>query len=74
MIANYRRDYEWKRQQYQDWGIPEYWIIEHPHRAQVTVLTLVNNIYQEKNHTGQQLLKSVVFPDLTITAQTVLNT
>ncbi len=70
---NYRRDYEWKRQQYQDWGIPEYWIID-PHRAQVTVLILENNTYQEKVYTDQQTLESVVFSDLSITAQTVLNT
>ena len=70
---NYRRDYEWKRQQYQDWGIPEYWVID-PHRAQVTVFTLVDSIYQEKIYTDQQTIKSVVFPDLTITAKTVLNT
>lgn len=69
---NYRRDYEWKRQQYQDWGIPEYWIID-PHRAQVTVLTLVDSSYQEKTYTDQQIVDSVVFPNLTITAQTVLN-
>ena len=24
---NYRRDYEWKRQQYEAWKIPEYWIV-----------------------------------------------
>ncbi len=69
---NYRRDYEWKRQQYQDWGIPEYWIID-PHRAQVTVLILIDGTYQEKIYTDQQIINSAVFPDLAITAQTVLN-
>ena len=44
---NYKRDYLWKRQQYQDWGISEYWIID-PHQAQVTVLLLVNDTYHEK--------------------------
>ncbi len=37
---NYRRDYEWKRQQYEKWGIPEYWIVDHPARRQVSVLVL----------------------------------
>ncbi|MBE9066644.1 Uma2 family endonuclease [Leptolyngbya cf. ectocarpi LEGE 11479] len=69
---NYRRDYEWKRQQYQDWGIPEYWVID-PHRAQVAVLTLINGTYQEKTYTGQQTIESSIFPALAITAQTVLN-
>ena len=69
---NYRRDYEWKRQQYQDWGIPEYWIID-PHREQVSVLTLVNGTYQEKVYTDQQTIESPAFPTLTVTAQIVLN-
>ena len=69
---NYRRDYEWKRQQYQDWGIPEYWIID-PHREQVRVLTLVNGTYQEKVYTDQQTIESPAFPTLTVTAQIVLN-
>jgi Uma2 family endonuclease len=36
---NYRRDYEWKRQQYEWWQIPEYWIVDR-HRQQVTALVL----------------------------------
>ena len=42
---NYQRDYVWKRQQYQAWGIPEYWIID-PQRAQVTVLVLTKGRYE----------------------------
>lgn len=68
---NYRLDYEWKRQQYQDWGIPKYWIID-PHRSQVTVLSLVNGTYQETLYTDNQTINSAIFSDLSITARTVL--
>ena len=48
---NYLRDYVWKRQQYEWWQIPEYWIID-PHRAQLTVLILTNGRYQEMVYKG----------------------
>ncbi len=68
---NYKRDYLWKRQQYQDWGIPEYWIID-PHQLQVTVLLLVNDTYQEKTYRGAELISSVTFPELSITVNELL--
>lgn len=43
---NNRRDYIDKRNQYEWRGIPEYWIVD-PHLKQVTVLTLVNEQYEE---------------------------
>ncbi|MEM9217942.1 MAG: Uma2 family endonuclease [Cyanobacteria bacterium P01_F01_bin.150] len=64
---NYQRDYIWKRQQYQDWGIPEYWIID-PHRTQVNVLFLVNGSYQSKTYQGPTPIHSLEFPELQITA------
>ena len=69
---NYQRDYFWKRQQYQDWNIPEYWIVD-PHRAQVTVLVLVNGVYQEKIYSGAKLIGSVEFPELDITVDELLD-
>jgi Uma2 family endonuclease len=69
---NYQRDYLWKRQQYQDWGIPEYWIID-PQRAQVTVLVLVGGIYQEKVYRGDAQICSVEFPELIVTTDELLN-
>jgi Uma2 family endonuclease len=44
--ANHRRDYEAKRQQYQERGIPEYWLIN-PEQKTVTVLHLVDGQYVE---------------------------
>ena len=69
--ANYQRDYVWKRQQYQEWRIPEYWIID-PHRDQVTVLALVNEIYQETVYQGDSQIESVVFPEFREVAKDVL--
>ena len=69
--ANYQRDYVWKRQQYQEWRIPEYWIID-PHREQVTVLILVERLYQEKVYRGDSQIESAAFPELKATAQAVL--
>ena len=69
---NYQWDYLWKRQQYQDWNIPEYWIVD-PHRAQVTVLVLVNGSYQEKVYSGSKLIRSVEFPELDITVEELLD-
>ena len=69
---NYLRDYVWKRQQYQEWQIPEYWIID-PHRAQVTVLTLVDKAYQEGVYQGDTGIVSTVFPSLKLTASSLLS-
>ena len=69
--VNYQRDYVWKREQYEWWQIPEYWIID-PHRAQVTVLTLVNQVYQEAVYRGSSPITSTVFPSLSLTADKVL--
>ena len=69
---NYKRDYVWKRQQYQDCGIPEYWIAD-PHRSQVTVLSLVDGIYQEKTYRSAEPINSREFPELVLTADTLLS-
>ncbi len=62
---NYRRDYVWKREQYQAWGIPEYWIIDR-HRRKVTVLVLVDGMYQETVYTRDSVIQSVSIPKLSI--------
>ncbi|MEO0768788.1 MAG: Uma2 family endonuclease [Cyanobacteria bacterium J06649_4] len=63
---NYLRDYVWKRQQYEEWQIPEYWIID-PHRAQITVLTLVDESYQEAIYKTSEKIVSTVFPTMQLT-------
>jgi Uma2 family endonuclease len=59
----YRRDYEWKRQQYEWWQIPEYWIIDR-HRQQVTVLIFKGEGYTEQVYRGEQKILSAMFPAL----------
>lgn len=68
---NYLRDYVWKREQYQWWKIPEYWIID-PHLEQVTALVLADGEYQESVYAGQAQLTSAVFPAMTVTAEDLI--
>ncbi len=68
---NYRRDYIWKREQYQWWGIPEYWIIDR-HRSKITVLVLINNVYQEKVYVEDTVIKSTIFPTLLVSPNELL--
>jgi len=68
---NYRRDYEWKRQQYQDLEIPEYWIIDR-HRQQVTVLILKDGMYAETIYRDTERIYSKVFPLVNLSAGQIL--
>jgi len=70
--TNYKRDYIWKRQQYEWWGVPEYWIVDR-HRAQVTVLILVDGAYEETVYTGDMRIQSVSFPALVATPKEMLD-
>ena len=69
--ANYKRDYEWKRQQYQDWEIPEYWIVDR-HRQKVTVLVLADSVYKENVYRDREIIQSKEFPTLSLSAAQVL--
>ena len=68
---NYRRDYIDKVHQYQERGIPEYWIVD-PQAQLVTVLVLVNGCYQATEFSGSQRIVSQTFPELKLTAEQVL--
>ncbi|NES18579.1 MAG: Uma2 family endonuclease [Symploca sp. SIO3E6] len=68
---NYQRDYTDKVHQYQERGIPEYWIVD-PQARLVTVLVLVNGRYQATEFTGSQRIVSRIFPELKLTAAQVL--
>ncbi|MEM8503902.1 MAG: Uma2 family endonuclease [Cyanobacteria bacterium P01_D01_bin.1] len=69
---NYRRDYEWKRQQYEWWQIPEYWIIDR-HRQQVVLFVLKEGACEENYHRELNTIESSVFPTLQITADSLLS-
>ncbi|NEQ69765.1 MAG: Uma2 family endonuclease [Symploca sp. SIO2D2] len=68
---NYKRDYIKKRKQYEERGIPEYWIID-PQARVVIVLLLVNGSYQETEFSGNQQIVSQTFPQLGLTAAQIL--
>ncbi|MGB3788684.1 MAG: Uma2 family endonuclease, partial [Phormidesmis sp.] len=70
--THYKRDYIWKRQQYEEWRIPEYWIVDR-HRAKITVLVLVDGRYQESVYTGKDKITSTIFPELTVMAEDCLS-
>ncbi|WP_019507094.1 Uma2 family endonuclease [Pleurocapsa sp. PCC 7319] len=67
------RDYIAKRVQYQDCGIPEYWIID-PEAQTVLILELSEGNYQEKgNFSGRSQLLSSQFPKLNFTVGQIFN-
>lgn len=68
---NYTRDYQDKRNQYADRGIPEYWLID-PQRSWVMVGTLVSGTYQFVTYQGDDAIASPTFPALNLTAAQVL--
>ena len=68
---NYRRDYEWKRQQYERWQIPEYWIIDR-HRQRLVALVLRDRTYTQTIYRSNQTIQSAAFPALSLSVAQVL--
>ncbi|NMF82430.1 Uma2 family endonuclease [Nodosilinea sp. P-1105] len=68
---NHRRDYREKRNQYEWRGIPEYWIID-PEQAQVVVLSLKAQGYEETIYSGDVPVESPTFPQWCLTAAAML--
>ncbi len=65
------RDYIAKRAQYQDCGIPEYWIVD-PDAQTIMVLELVGKTYNEvESFSGQEQLLSSQFQELNLTAEQI---
>ncbi|MEI6428009.1 MAG: Uma2 family endonuclease [Pseudanabaena sp. ELA607] len=65
------RDYRYKRSEYAAIGIAEYWIVD-PLLAKVTILEWVEGFYEEKIYEGEQVINSILFPELKLTAAAVL--
>ena len=71
-LDNEKRDYRYKRSEYAARKIPEYWIVD-PEQKRVTLLTLVEGLYEEVVFTGSDRLLSPTFPTLQLTAGQVLS-
>lgn len=63
---NEDRDYRYKRSEYAARGIAEYWIVD-PQKEWVTVLILVDGLYEESIFTGNQEIVSGMIPGLSLT-------
>ncbi|NEO82254.1 Uma2 family endonuclease [Moorena sp. SIO4G3] len=67
------RDYIAKRIQYQDCGIPEYWIVD-PETKTILVLELTENTYTEVgSFSGDDLVLSPGFKDITLKVSEVFD-
>ncbi len=64
-------DYRAKRAEYNVLDIPEYWIVD-PLAAKITVLTLVEELYEGAEFQGDEIIQSSTFPGLTLTVNQVL--
>jgi len=65
------RDYRFKRSEYASIGIPEYWIVD-PVEQKLTVLLLVEGLYEETEYKGDAQIISQTFPELILTVNQVL--
>ncbi|GAA6615921.1 Uma2 family endonuclease [Scytonema sp. NUACC26] len=82
--TNWRDDYYDKLRDYEEMGIPEYWIADYaalggkrfignPKQPTVSVCQLVGDEYQITKFTGSSLIVSPTFPELNLTAQQVFD-
>ena len=60
---NASRDYRYKRSQYQAFRIAEYWIVD-PIQKQITVLSLVEGLYEEAVFAGDDAIASALLSEL----------
>ena len=65
-------DYRKKRAEYNAIEIPEYWIIDFSDRK-VTVLFLEDGLYEEIVYRGEEIIKSLLFPELQLTPAQIFN-
>jgi Uma2 family endonuclease len=65
---NIERDYRYKRAQYQARAIAEYWIVD-PIAQRVTVLNLVEGLYDETTFEGEAIICSPLLTELATTSE-----
>jgi Uma2 family endonuclease len=80
--TNWRDDYFTKARDYEEFGIPEYWIVDYrglggrqfignPKQPTLSVCQLVEGEYQVKQFRGDDRIESLAFPDLQLTAEQI---
>jgi Uma2 family endonuclease len=80
--TNWRDDYYIKVAEYEEMGIPEYWIVDYlglggrnlignPKRPTLSIYELVEGEYQVKQFREQDRIESPTFPELNLTAQQI---
>jgi Uma2 family endonuclease len=62
---NEARDYRYKRSEYAARGIAEYWIVD-PQKGNVTVLWLVEGLYEETVHSSSNTIVSTALPQVQV--------
>lgn len=60
------RDYRYKHSEYAALEVPEYWIVD-PLTAQLTLLLWEEGLYEETKLSGDQVIPSATFPELSLT-------
>ena len=79
---NWRIDYLTKLRDYEEIGIPEYWIIDYlalggiryignPKQPTISIYSLINGEYQVRQFRENQRIISPTFPELNLTAQQI---
>lgn len=77
--TNWRDDYFIKFADYEEMGIPEYWVVDYlglggkrfvgnPKQPTLSLYQLIEGEYQVKQFRGNERIESVVFPELNLTA------
>lgn len=80
--TNWRDDYDTKLLEYEETGIPEYWVVDYaglggvrfigkPKQPTLTVYQLIDGEYQPKAFRGDDQIESSVLQDLNLTANQV---
>jgi Uma2 family endonuclease len=80
--TNWRDDYLTKLRNYEEIGIPEYWIIDYlglggiryigsPKQPTISIHLFIEGEYQVKQFRNDEMIISQIFPDLNLTAQQI---
>lgn len=82
--SNWRDDYYDKFRDYEEMGIPEYWIVDYaalggkrftgnPKQQTITICELIDGDYQMTAFRANNLIVSPLFPELNLTAQQIFD-